>query len=78
MYLVDSDFASTPATELEPKYIEDADTWETVACEPFLDTASTGLLGRLLWLPELSLIPDKYRRHWGRYCLLRRRKSLEQ
>ena len=60
-------------TYREPNYIADELTWEKVKCIAFLDASKTGLIGRLLWLPEWPIIPEKYRRQWGDYCLLRRR-----
>jgi alpha-1,2-mannosyltransferase len=30
-------------------------------------------LGRILWIPDLPFIPNKFRREWGRYCLLERK-----
>lgn len=49
--------------------------WEVVECKPFLDTAATGLLARLIWMPDVKLLPPKYRKVWGKHCLLRARKS---
>lgn len=58
---------------LEPAHVNDTRAWEHIHCEPFLDAGSTHTLGRLIWLPNLPAIPDKFRRQWGQYCLLRRR-----
>ncbi|KAK5069764.1 mannosyltransferase [Lithohypha guttulata] len=69
-FLVDSSFPSTIATKLEPAYMED-ERWEKIRCEPFLDNAATGLLARTIWLPDNSILPQKYRRIWGEHCLLR-------
>jgi alpha-1,2-mannosyltransferase len=74
-FIVDSDLPSTFSSPLEPNYIKDEAHWEKVQCLPFLDAASTGLLGRLGWIPESSIVPAKYRRVWGEYCLLKRRKN---
>ncbi|KAK4574101.1 mannosyltransferase [Recurvomyces mirabilis] len=71
-FLVDSHLPSTEVTSLEPSYVRDEKTWEKVACEPFLDAASTGVLGRLLWTPDLPFVPKQFRRVWGEYCLLKR------
>ncbi|KIV94903.1 hypothetical protein PV10_02624 [Exophiala mesophila] len=71
-YLVDSQFEDTRATEHEPLYIRD-DKWEHVSCIPFLDTSKTGLIARTIWVPDIPLVPPKYRRHWGQHCLLRRK-----
>jgi len=73
-YLVDSHFPGAEPSALEPAYMLDAQRWEKVSCEPFLDTARTGILGRLLWLPDSALVPERYRRKWGEYCLLRRKR----
>lgn len=72
-FLVDSYFPGREATELEPHYVLDETQWETLSCESFLDTSQTGLLGRLIWIPELPFIPEQLQRKWGRYCLLQRR-----
>ena len=74
-FLIDSHLPSTQATKLEPNYIADTEHWERVKCLPFLDAASTGIIGRLGWIPDLPFIPKKYRRRYGEYCLLRRRKA---
>jgi alpha-1,2-mannosyltransferase len=70
-FLVDSYFPTRPATELEPHYVLD-ETWETLSCQSFLDSSQTGLLGRLIWIPNLPFIPEPFQRKWGRYCLLQR------
>ncbi|KAI2628428.1 mannosyl transferase [Xylaria nigripes] len=57
----------------EPDYIADDDKWEIVKCEPFLDAGRTHILSRVLWIPESNLVPEKYRRRWGRHCLLQRK-----
>jgi alpha-1,2-mannosyltransferase len=74
-FLVDSNLPSTVSSPLEPNYIEDEVHWEKIQCLPFLDAGSTGLLGRLGWIPDSPLVPAKYRRVWGEYCLLKRRKN---
>jgi len=74
-FLVDSYFPKSTPSELEPDYILDTTTWEQLTCEPFLDHGRTWILGRLLWIPDLPIIPEKYRRKWGQYCLLRRRRN---
>ncbi len=73
-YLVDSYFPGAEPTALEPAYMLDTHRWEKVSCEPFLDTVRTGMLGRLLWLPDSALVPERFRRKWGEYCLLRRKR----
>jgi alpha-1,2-mannosyltransferase len=74
-FLVDSNLPSTVPTTLEPNYIQDEAHWEKIECLPFLDAASTGVLGRLGWLPDSPLVPIEHRRVWGDYCLLKRRKN---
>jgi alpha-1,2-mannosyltransferase len=72
-FIVDSHLPSTQTTALEPSYILDERTWEKVKCLPYLDNASTGIVGRLGWTSDLPFIPAKYKRVWGEYCLLKRR-----
>ncbi|KAL4909636.1 hypothetical protein BDW74DRAFT_165072 [Aspergillus multicolor] len=72
-FLVDSHFPGREATALEPNYIQNEAQWEEMSCASFLDASHTGLLGRLVWVPDLPIIPDRFRRKWGQYCLLRRR-----
>ena len=72
-FLVDSNLPSTEATKLEPNHIADHKHWEKIKCLPFLDSTSTGVLSRLWWIPDLPLVPQRYRRRYGEYCLLRRR-----
>ncbi|KAL6231318.1 hypothetical protein BDW75DRAFT_233690 [Aspergillus navahoensis] len=72
-FLVDSHFPGRGATRLEPNYMQDKAQWEEISCASFLDASRTGLLGRLIWIPDLPIIPDRFRRRWGQYCLLRRR-----
>ncbi|CAG8154883.1 unnamed protein product [Penicillium olsonii] len=71
-FLVDSHFPGHDATELEPHYALDKANWDTLACASFLDASHTGLLGRLIWVPDIPGIPDRFRRKWGEYCLLQR------
>ncbi|OCK75708.1 glycosyltransferase family 22 protein [Lepidopterella palustris CBS 459.81] len=72
-FLVDSYFPDTTPSEHEPNYMLDTETWESVKCEPFLNTAQTSTIGRLLWIPDWPIIPERYRRKWGQYCLLHRK-----
>ncbi|KAK7614694.1 Alg9-like mannosyltransferase family-domain-containing protein [Phyllosticta paracitricarpa] len=72
-FMVDSALPSWTPSELEPNYIADTANWEALKCEKFLDAAQTSTLGRLGWVPDLPIIPEKYRRRWGDYCLLRRK-----
>jgi alpha-1,2-mannosyltransferase len=57
----------------EPDYVADTDAWEVVQCEKFLDAASTHVLARTLWVPDWSVVPERYRRKWARHCLLKRK-----
>jgi len=75
-YLVDTYYPGSNATELEPHYILDTENWEEVSCQPFLDASRTHILGRTIWLPEWSIIPEKYRRKWGKHCLLQRKSKV--
>ena len=72
-FLVDSFFPAHATSPEEPEYILDSKTWEPVQCASFLDAPESSLLARVLWIPDLGLIPERYRRRWGEYCLLRRR-----
>ncbi|KAJ5987514.1 GPI mannosyltransferase [Penicillium sp. IBT 35674x] len=71
-FLIDSFFPGREPTELEPHYVLDRN-WDTLTCSRFLDTARTGLLGRLFWVPNLPFIPPQFQRKWGQYCLLQRK-----
>jgi alpha-1,2-mannosyltransferase len=72
-YLVDSSFPGRAATELEPDYVHDESEWETITCTNFLDTSQSSALGRLIWVPDFPMLPARFRRSWGQYCLLKRR-----
>lgn len=74
--LVDTQYPerTEPLPPNEPDYIADTENWDIVRCEPFLDAADTHLLSRALWVPELDAVPGKFRRKWGRHCLLQRKK----
>lgn len=58
----------------EPDYVADVDHWEEVTCLPFLDAANTPFLARALWVPDWDIVPERFRRKWGRHCLLRQKK----
>lgn len=73
-FLIDSHLPSTVPTKLEPNYIADTEHWERILCLPFLDASSTGIIGRLGWIPDLPLVPQNFRRVYGDYCLLKRRR----
>ncbi|CAI4214901.1 unnamed protein product [Parascedosporium putredinis] len=57
----------------EPDYVVDKENWEVVQCLPFLDASRTHPLARMLWVPDSSAVPDKFRRKWANHCLLRRK-----
>lgn len=75
--LVDTQYPhrTDPLPPHEPDYISDIENWNIVRCEPFLDAANTHILARTLWVPNLSFIPDKFQRKWGRHCLLERKEK---
>ena len=73
-FLVDSHLPSTEATKSEPNFIADTEHWDKIKCLPFLDAAATGIVGRLSWVPNLPFVPEEYRRVYGEYCLLKRKK----
>ncbi|KAF2115467.1 Alg9-like mannosyltransferase family-domain-containing protein [Lophiotrema nucula] len=72
-FLVDSSLPSAQVTTLEPEYSADKEKWEKLKCVSFMDSGSSHIVGRLIWVPDWPFIPEKYRRRWGQYCLLRRR-----
>jgi len=72
-FLIDSHLPSAMPTTLEPDYISDSSHWEKLKCASFLDASQTSLLGRLVYIPDLPFIPERFRRKWGDYCLLQRK-----
>lgn len=74
-FMVDSFFSGSKPSTLEPNYIVDGKNWEQAQCHKFLDSSQTHPLSRILWIPDWELIPLKFRRQWGRYCLLRRKSA---
>lgn len=72
-FLVDSSFPHDAVSAVEPDYIGDKDHWDQVACSKFLDGSSTSTLARLIWIPDWDIIPARFRRKWGQYCLLRQK-----
>ena len=74
-FMVDSIFSGSENSMLEPNYIVDERNWEQIQCHKFLDSSQTHLLGRIIWIPDWEVVPAKFRRQWGRYCLLRRRSA---
>lgn len=77
-YLVDSSSPSAEPSALEPDYVHGEVGWERVECVPFLDAQATGVVGRLFWVPDWAVVPRRWRRVWGEYCLLRRREGKEE
>lgn len=70
-YLVDLDFPQHPAlSKHEPRYVVDEQTWERVACLPFLDASHSSLMTRTLWVPGRWW---QSKNEYGDYCLLRNR-----
>lgn len=49
------------------------EAWDELRCSKFLDVSQTHILGRMLYVPDWKVIPARYRRKWGRYCLLHRK-----
>lgn len=76
-FLVDTQYPENkdPLPPNEPDYISDVENWEEVKCVPFLDAAATHVLARVLWVPDSSFVPEKFRRKWGKHCLLQRKKK---
>lgn len=75
-YLIDLDFPLHPSTSaLEPRYAVMTDTWERVACKPFLDASHSFPLTRMFWLPGQLW---QSRNEFGDYCLLRNNKRVDE
>ena len=72
-FLVDSAMDGQTGTEREPRYVDDEAGWERVRCQRFLDAGSTGTVGRLVWVPDWAPVPQRWKRKWGEYCLLKRK-----
>lgn len=77
-FLIDSQFQadSLGSTTLQPDFIGDSregKSWERLECRRFMDVPATYFLARIFWVPDWSVIPTRYRRQWGTYCLMRRR-----
>ncbi|KAJ2906339.1 glycosyltransferase family 22 protein [Zalerion maritima] len=79
-FLVDTHYPLHTDSSLprEPAYIADEERWETVKCVPFLDAANTSILARILYVPDLDIVPAKFRRQWGSHCLLKQKPQLEE
>jgi alpha-1,2-mannosyltransferase len=58
----------------EPDFVADTEHWEEVKCVPFLDASKTSFLARALWVPDWEVIPERFRRQWGRHCLLKQKR----
>ena len=74
--MVDAFFSGSEPSALEPNYINDGEYWEQIQCHDFLDSSQTYLLSRMIWMPDWDVIPAKFRRKWGKYCLLRRKLAI--
>ncbi|KAK4663210.1 mannosyltransferase [Podospora pseudopauciseta] len=77
VFMVDTQFPERGDVELppnEPDYAKNVDRWEEVKCLPFLDAESTPFLARAVWVPDWEIIPEGFRRKWGRHCLLKQRR----
>ena len=74
-FLVDTQYPerNDPLPPNEPDYIADEANWSIVKCQAFMDASSTHILARTIWLPDLSIIPNKFRRKWGRHCLVQKK-----
>ena len=66
-YLVDSNFASSTPSALEPRYIDDKEHWRTVACFPFLDAQESSRITRAFYVPLRVWLEENT---YGQYCLL--------
>ena len=75
-FLVDSYFPGAEPSMLEPNHVLDTNTWKRLQCTSFLDASQTHFLARIFWIPDWDVIPERYHRKWGRYCLLQRRPSI--
>ncbi|EMD41849.1 glycosyltransferase family 22 protein [Gelatoporia subvermispora B] len=75
-YLVDLDFPLHPvSSQHEPRYAADEETWQRVACRPFLDARHSATLTRTLWMPG-SLWQQT--NEFGDYCLLKNKANVER
>lgn len=79
-FLIDTQYPENTAKGLalppnEPDYIADEANWGVVKCVQFLDAANTHFLGRVLWVPDLPIVPERFRRRWGRHCLLQHKRA---
>ncbi|SPN98420.1 related to mannosyltransferase [Cephalotrichum gorgonifer] len=74
-FLVDTQYPlnTEELPPLEPDYVADEENWEVARCEPFLDAGRTHPLARAVWVPDLPFVPERFRRKWGRHCLLKRK-----
>ena len=54
----------------EPDFVANKG-WQVVKCVHFLDAAKTPFIARALWVPDWQVIPERFRRKWGRHCLLK-------
>ncbi|GAB1319422.1 mannosyltransferase [Madurella fahalii] len=77
VFLVDSQFPDREGQlpPNEPDYAKDVERWEEVKCVPFLDAERTHFLARALWIPSWHVVPERFRRRWGRHCLLKQKRK---
>ncbi|KXX76262.1 hypothetical protein MMYC01_207166 [Madurella mycetomatis] len=77
VFLVDTQFPDREGQlpPGEPDYAKDVERWEEVKCLPFLDAERTHFLARALWAPSWDVVPERFRRRWGRHCLLKQKKK---
>ncbi|KAK8010905.1 family 22 glycosyltransferase [Apiospora arundinis] len=75
-FMVDTQYPERggPLPPNEPDYVADEQNWDVVKCVPFLDAENTHWLARVLWVPDSSLVPERFQRHWGQHCLLQKKK----
>lgn len=76
-FLVDTQYPerTRPVSPLEPDYVSQRESWDVVRCKRFLDAEKTHILARVMWVPGWSIVPAKFRRHWGQHCLLKKKTS---
>ncbi|KAF9928375.1 mannosyltransferase [Linnemannia zychae] len=82
-YLVDLDYSGRYTDKedndaIEPRYLQDKETWERLYCTKFLDTtvgAGRHPLVRAFWIPDKITVAltRGQAKVWGDYCLARRR-----
>jgi len=71
-YMIDSRIPSQTATLHQPNYFNQTSEWTKLICFPFLDSLSSGSLGRAWWNPFWNKLGNRWKRVWGEYCILKR------